>query len=590
MGLLDAATLAPTASAVTASPPTRAMKTPIQDQAVRARCAALLDNIADYVAAHARARGREPALIEHNTGDVVTWRELDRAVDALAAKLLSCGFAKGDVLATSLPLLKEHVFLQLACYRIGVVFAPLDLRLRAGELRASLEKLQPRGYFYVGAPALLPVLREVVGTIPCVRHWVQFQKEASGILPGAVWVRDFTRDVKRRYLAALLTGAVRRARRKVGRRDGCLVIFTTGSTGSPKPALLCHEGILAQNAALCVGFDLRRDDRLLVNLPPSHVGCATEVLGSAIYGGSPSILLHVFDAEKSLEAIARHRATVVAQIPALFNLEWNHRRYAEYDLSSLRLAVYGGQGVPRAFLDRLRAMAPTIGTGLGLTETSGFCTYTPLDATAEDLATAIGLDSPTCPLSIREPMRPDGAAGAEKPPGELGHVCFSGPQLFLGYLGAPAATAAAISRDGVLYTGDLGAYDPARGLQLAGRAGLTIKPKGFQVFPGDVENHVVARLQGAATAAACVGAEHAVWAEAIVLFVERAPDRTLTVDEVMAASAGIASYMRPSHVEIVEPGALPLNRVAKTDYMALRARAAEIVERLRAEGGWDVRG
>jgi fatty-acyl-CoA synthase len=564
------------------------MKTPAQDEAVRARCGALHDNIADYVASHARDRGHDPALIEHNTGEVVNWRDLDRAVDALAAKLLASGFRKGDVLATSLPLLKEHVFLQLACYRVGVVFAPLDLRLRAAELRACLEKLQPRGYFYAGAPALLPVLREVVGTLPSVRHWVQFQKEASGILPGAVWVRDFTRDVRRRYLASLLTGVVRRARRRVGRRDGCLVIFTTGSTGSPKPALLCHEGILVQNAGLTVGFGLRRDDRLLVNLPPSHVGCATELLGTALYEGIPAVLLHVFDAEKGLEAIARHRVTVVGQIPALFNLEWNHRRYAEFDLSSLRLAIYGGQSVPRPFLDRLRAMAPGIGTGLGLTETSGFCSYTAIGASADDLAEGIGFDAPTCPITIREPMNADGTAGAVKAPGEVGHVCFSGPQLFLGYIGAPAATAAAISRDGVLYTGDLGAYGE-RGLRLAGRSGLTIKPKGFQVFPGDVEDHVVTRLQGAAAAAGCVGVEHATWGEAIVLFVERAPDRALTAREVLDASDGIASYARPSHVEILEPGALPLNRVAKTDYMALRERARELVERLRAEGGWDVR-
>jgi acyl-CoA synthetase (AMP-forming)/AMP-acid ligase II len=565
------------------------MKTPAQDQAVRARCGALLDNIADYVTAHARTRGHDPALVEHNTGDVVSWRELDRAVDALAAKLLASGFGKGDVLATSLPLLKEHVFLQLACYRVGVVFAPLDLRLRAGELRACLEKLQPRGYFYAGAPALLPVLREVVGTVPCVRHWVQFQKEAAGILPGAVWVREFTRDVKRRYLASLLTGAVRRARRRVGRRDGCLVIFTTGSTGSPKPALLCHEGILAQNAALVVGFDLRRDDRLLVNLPPSHVGCATEILGTGLYEGVTSVLLHIFDAEKSLEAIARHRVTVLGQIPAMLNMQWKHSRYPAFDLSSLRLAIYGGQGPTPGFLEKLRAMAPGIGTGLGLTEASGFCTYTALDAGAEDLAASIGYDAPTCPITIREPMRPDGAAGAEKPRGEVGHVCFSGPQLFLGYVGSPAATAAAISRDGVLYTGDLGAYGE-EGLKLAGRSGLTIKPKGFQVFPGDVENHVLARLQGAATSAACVGAEHAVWGEAIVLFVERAPDRALTAEAVAAASEGIASYMRPSHVELLEPGTLPLNRVAKTDYMVLRERARELVETLRARGGWDARG
>jgi acyl-CoA synthetase (AMP-forming)/AMP-acid ligase II len=570
------------------------MLTEAQDQAIRARCGALPANIADCVAAHARTNGEGVALLEHNTGEAVSWRALDQRVDAFAAKLLAAGYRKGDVLATSLPLLKEHVYLVLACHRIGVVAAPLDLRLGAGELRACLEKLQPRGWFFLGVPALLPVFREVVGQLPSIRDHVQFQKERDGIVPGAIWAGAFfvPGELKRRYVLSRLTGAVRRARRRVGRRDGCLVIFTTGSTGSPKPALLCHEGILTQNVALTVGFGLRKEDRLLVNLPPSHVGCMTELLGTALYEGITSVLLHIFDAEKSLEAIARHRVTALGQIPALFNLEWNHRRYAEFDLSSVRLAIYGGQGPSRDFLERLGRMAPEIGTGLGLTETSGFCTYTPRGATAEDLAAAIGSDAPCCPISIREPLNADGSAGAEKPPGEVGHVCFSGPQLFLGYVGDPEATARAISKDGVLYTGDLGSYDAGglRGLRLSGRAGLTIKPKGFQVFPGDVENHVLARLGGAATAAACVGVEHRLWAEAAMLFVECAPGRTVSLGEVKAACDGLASYAVPSHVEILAPGALPLNRVAKTDYMALRERAKEIAARLRAEGGWDARG
>ncbi len=413
------------------------MKTAAQDQACRERLAALPENLADSVAAHARRQPDGVALIEHHTGEVVTWRAFDRAVDAFAALLLAKGFKRGEVVATSLPLLKEHVYLLHACYRIGVVAAPLDLRLRAGELHACFEKLRPAGYFFAGAPALMPVLREVVGNCPSVRHWVQFQKERAGILPSATWVKDFTAGIKVAYLVGAVLGRVRRARARVGPRDGALVIFTTGSTGSPKAALLSHQGILAQNVALTVGFGLKDDDRLLVNLPPSHVGCTTELLGTAVYQGSTAVLLQLFDAEKSLEAMAAHRVTVLGQIPALFNLEWAHRRYAELDLSSLRLAIYGGQGVPRAFLDRLRAMAPEIGTGLGLTETSGFCSYTALGATAEDLAQGIGFDAPHCPITIRRPLNEDGTAGDEVPPGELGEICFSGPQVFLGYLGDP---------------------------------------------------------------------------------------------------------------------------------------------------------
>lgn len=565
------------------------MKTAAQDQACRERLAALPENLADSVAAHARRQPDGVALIEHHTGEVVTWRAFDRAVDAFAALLLAKGFKRGEVVATSLPLLKEHVYLLHACYRIGVVAAPLDLRLRAGELHACFEKLRPAGYFFAGAPALMPVLREVVGNCPSVRHWVQFQKERTGILPSATWVKDFTAGIKVAYLVGALLGRVRRARARVGPRDGALVIFTTGSTGSPKAALLSHQGILAQNVALTVGFGLKDDDRLLVNLPPSHVGCTTELLGTAVYQGSTAVLLQLFDAEKSLEAMAAHRVTVLGQIPALFNLEWAHRRYAELDLSSLRLAIYGGQGVPRAFLDRLRAMAPEIGTGLGLTETSGFCSYTALGATAEDLAQGIGFDAPHCPITIRRPLNEDGTAGDEVPPGELGEICFSGPQVFLGYLGDPEATARTVSREGICYTGDLGRYGP-EGLKLAGRSKLTIKPKGFQVFPGDVENHVVASLGGKASAAACVGVEHAVWSEAIVLFVEQAPDATLTAAEVHEACHGIASYARPSHVEVVASGTIPLNRVAKTDYLALREQARAVVEGLRAAGKWDRRG
>jgi fatty-acyl-CoA synthase len=101
---------------------------------------------------------------------------------------------------------------------------------------------------------------------------------------------------------------------------------------------------------------------------------------------------------------------------------------------------------------------------------------------------------------------------------------------------------------------------------------------------------VVGALAGKVAAAACLGVEHAVWCEAIVLFVERAENASLTPDEVHAACAGIASYARPSHVEVVETGALPLNRVAKTDYLVLGERAREIVAALRRDGKWDTRG
>lgn len=551
--------------------------------------AELLPNLADYPDRWARERGSTVAIVEHDTGEEVTWSAFDRAVDAFAAKLLSVGIRRGDIVATTLPLLKEHVYLMYACFRIGAIVAPLDLRLKAGEVRYCFERMQPKAYFFLGQTPLAdfrPMVREVMEHAPSVEHWVQFQKEHDLVIDGAVGITAFAKDIKLHYLKSAVLGTVRRARRRVDRRDPCLIIFTTGSTGAPKPALLCHEGILVQNIGLGVGFEMDADDRMLVNLPPSHVGCTTEQLATTVFGGGVSVILHVFDPAKSLEAVAKHRVTVLGQIPALFSLEWRLPDSQAYDLSSLRFALYGGQAVSREFLRRLKTMAPRIGTGLGLTETSGFCTYTNVDADVDEIAQGIGFDMPLCPISIREPMRDDGTAGAEKPPGEVGEICFSGPQLFLGYLGDPEATARTVSSDGVCYTGDLGSYDE-RGLHFAGRSKLVIKCKGYQVFPDTVEDHIATGMAGRVAAVAIVGAEHEVFGEGIIAFVEPAEGVDLGVADVIEACRSISAYSRPSHVELVAPGEFPRNRVAKTDYMLLRGRAAEIVARLRADGRWD---
>jgi acyl-CoA synthetase (AMP-forming)/AMP-acid ligase II len=301
--------------------------------------------------------------------------------------------------------------------------------------------------------------------------------------------------------------------------------------------------------------------------------------------GGTAVILHVFDAAKSLKAIQDHEVTSFGQIPALFNMQWRLPDYDGYDLKSLKFALYGGQQVPRTFLEKLATMAPGFGTGLGLTETSGFVTYTPLDGTVDDILAGVGYDMPVYPMAIREAMKGDGTAGAELAAGTVGHICFKGPQSFLGYVGNEEATRAALSTDGWLYTGDLGSVDD-RGLHMAARAKLVIKPKGYQVFPAQVEDHFC-ELRGKVAACGVVGVEHEVFSEGIVAFVEPAAGVALTADDLKAHANGLAAYMRPLHYVVLEPGTFPLNRVAKTDYVVLKERAVAEVKRLRGEGGWD---
>jgi fatty-acyl-CoA synthase len=175
----------------------------------------------------------------------------------------------------------------------------------------------------------------------------------------------------------------------------------------------------------------------------------------------------------------------------MFHLQWRQPDYGASRLSSLTTAIYGGQGVPQEFLHKMLAMAPRIGTGLGLTEASAFCTYTPLSGDAGEIGGTLGRAAPLYPVTIRRPMRRDGGAGEEAPAGEVGHVCFRGPQTFLGYVNNCEATRQAVSRDGWLYTGDMGLID-SRGLKLVGRARWIIKPAGNDPVSHDL--HAIGRV------------------------------------------------------------------------------------------------
>jgi acyl-CoA synthetase (AMP-forming)/AMP-acid ligase II len=182
-------------------------------------------------------------------------------------------------------------------------------------------------------------------------------------------------------------------------------------------------------------------------------------------------------------------------------------------------------------------------------------------------------------------MRDDGNSGDELAPGEIGHVCFLGPQTFLGYVNDPEATAKAISRDGFLYTGDLG-YKDAAGLHLTGREKWVIKSFGYQIFPGDVEAHICALAEKVANCVV-VGVAHEVVSEAPVALVEKKPNAELTPQELDRHARSLPSYMRPRHWILLEVGQLPLNRVAKPDYLRAQQIARQEIASLRARGEWD---
>ena len=540
------------------------------------------------VAKWAKLRPQSVAILSADGSRAVTWSEFDRLTTALAKELLRLGFAKGDFLVTLLPFTVDHVLLEYSCFKIGVTVAPLDLRLSAAEVIRALEILRPRGFVSLGVKSpldLRPLWRAVKTHCPWIERSIVMDSEEA--IPGTQFFASIAEAA-----GSDPASAESPILPQIAEDDGALVIFTTGSTGSPKPALLSHRNITVQNMCLCGAFfGGDRGTRTLVNLPPSHVGGQTEAMMSTFFGGGTAVLLEVFDAGRSLRAIAQQRVEILGQIPAMFSLEWMLKDYDRHDLSSLKFAAYGGHAVSRPFVDQLAAMSPVIGTGLGLTEASGWCTYV-LASTAdrdssnqEAILAGLGVDMPIYPCTIRQPMREDGSAGDELPSGEIGHVCFCGPQTFLGYVNDPAATTKAIARDGFLYTGDLG-FKNAAGLHLTGREKWVIKSFGYQIFPGDVEKHICTLTEKVANCVV-VGVAHEVVSEAVVAMVEKKAGVELSSRELDRHARGLPSYMRPRHWIILEAGQMPLNRIGKPDYVRAQEMARAEIAELRARGEWD---
>ncbi|MEW6674055.1 MAG: class I adenylate-forming enzyme family protein [Thermodesulfobacteriota bacterium] len=553
-----------------------------------------------YIEKWAGERPDSVAMVQHEDGREITYKKFLLLIDFFALKLLDMGIRKGDRVATQLVLLPEHLALMYACFKIGAIIAPLDVRLSENEVVRDINKIEARAFFFLGQTPVRDF--RTVGTAvqkgcPSVKQLVQFTAapKPGDIIQGAVSISDLMNKPRLVWLKLtdIFTGRLKKAYQQVGTRTPALIIYTTGTTGEPKPAVLCHENIIVQNQILAGGIGFKGDGKdfsILVNLPPSHVGCVTETFMTTMYLGGKAVLLRIFDVKATLEAIERHKIKAVGQIPTMFRMLWNFPEYERYDLSSLEFVAYAGAAVDTTFLKKLSTMAPKFGTGIGMTENAGFATFTPADISIEEMAGQVGRAFPDlAPVSVRKPLKADGSAGEELADEEIGEICYHPPIVFLGYYNQPEETKRAVSKEGILYTGDLGYFKQMAGykaLYLSGRKKFVVKQKGYNVFPGEVEEHI-ARMPGV-DAVEVIGMKHRLFDEGIIAFVRPLPNISLRGEDVMAHCRSIASYKRPQHVEIWPANKeLPLTRSTKVDKLKLMELAHAIIERLRNEGKWD---
>ncbi len=555
----------------------------------------LLNN---YIEKYAKETPKNIAIIQHEDDKRVTYKKLSILIDYFALRFLDLGIKKGDIVATQLVLFPEHIALAYACFKIGAIYAPLDLRLKKDEVKRDLDKIKPKLFFAHGKTDRIDfneIVEHIRDNCNYIENIIQIIPDAnpSDYVQGSLSVGDLMKKSRLVFLKIknIFTKQLEKAYKKIDKDTPVLIIFTTGTTGEPKPALMCHENIIVQNRIIYEGVKgIKSEDKMLVNLPPSHVGCITEMVMTTFFSGGTAIFLKIFDVELSLQAIEKHNITLLGQIPTQFRMLWAHPDYNKFDLSSLRFAIYAGSSVDVEFLNKLSTMSPNFGTGLGMTETAGFATFTPNGISVEEMSGQVGMAFEHLgKVSVRKPMK-KGCAGDECKNEEIGEICYHPPIVFKEYYNFPEATKKTISKEGILYSGDLGFFKNMgnyKALYLSGRDKFVIKQKGYQVFPDELQAFIAEHPK--VDQVDVVGIKHKLFDEGIFAFVKPKHGVLLSSDEIIEHCKNIASYKRPQHVEIWDTQKpFPITRSVKVDKLELIKEAEIIVKNLREKGKWDM--
>jgi acyl-CoA synthetase (AMP-forming)/AMP-acid ligase II len=489
-----------------------------------------------------------------------TFAQLADACVTSARALIASGVEPGDRIAIWAPNTTEWVHAALGVYAAGAVIVPLNTRFKGGEASYILNRSRAKVLFTVA---------DFLDT-----NYVQLLRAADPVesLQQIVVLRG-TSDVGTLDWGQFLERAEQTPTAEVAARSAALtadslsdILFTSGTTGRPKGAMLTHGASVEAYDVWSTVVGLRAGDRYLVVNPFFHAfGLKAGILASLIKGAT--VVPHaVFDVETVMRRVVEEHISMLPGPPTVYQTILDHARLAEFDLSSLRLAVTGAASVPVELIRRMRdeLKFETVVTGYGLTEATGIATMCQHDDDAETIATTCGRAIPGTEVHVVDDN------GEAVPAGQPGEVVIRGYNVMQGFVDDPDATAEAIDGDRWLHTGDIGVLDDRANLRITDRKKDMFIIGGFNAYPAEIENMI--SDHPAVSQVAIVGVPDGRMGEVGYAFVVVRAGHTLDADGLIAwCRERMANYKVPRYVQVV--GALPLNASGKVLKYELREQA-----------------
>ena len=470
-----------------------------------------------------------------------SYAALAHRIGERAAALHGAGVGRGDIVAWLGYNGSAQLAILFACARLGAIFMPLNWRLTAFEHRAMLAAAMPRLCF-VDEPFVASCL-----------HGDVLPRGSRGIAlggshpPGWQAWDDF---------AVSIAGLVA-PQPAIDPDSPLLLCYTSGSTGQPKGALLSHAALGANADGSVHMHGMTDQDRVLTTLPLFHVGGLNILMTPALRAGCTVTLHPKFEPDAWFDAVKRDGITLTVAVPAQLEMLLAHPRWADADLSSLRMITTGSTTVRRPLIDAVHARGIPLVQVWGATET-GPISAALCEGDARRKAGSVGRAVPGVELSIVD------GADQPLPAGQFGEVVVRGRNVTCGYFGDPQATQQAL-RGGWFHSGDGGHLDEEGYLWIEGRLKDMIISGGENISPAEVESVLMECPQVAE--AAVVGRPDERWGEAVIAVVVAQPGAELSGDELLRRLQGrLARFKHPKEILVVD--ALPrtaLGKVRKDD-------------------------
>ncbi|MFC4353579.1 fatty acid--CoA ligase family protein [Chryseomicrobium palamuruense] len=492
-------------------------------------------------------------------GKETSYAEFEGSVAKFAGALKASGVNKGDNVAFLLGNTPHFLISLYATMRIGATAVPINPIYTPDEISYILKNSDAK--VVIALDLLLPLVEQAAGAFPQVSNYIICETspetpEKLQALPDAVKqkVKSFTSLLQRGEMILPV---------EVAPDDTAVILYTSGTTGHPKGAMLTYENIYSNARDVADYLQFSPEDRVLATLPVFHVFALTVVVNAPLVTGATIILVPKFSPADVFTAAKEQQATVFAGVPTMYNFLYQFPDGNPEDFSTVRLAISGGASLPVALLHNFEEKFNVrISEGYGLSEASPVTCFNPLDRDRK--AGSIGTSIINVENKIVDEL------GEDLPVGEVGELIVRGPNVMKGYYKMPEETANTI-RDGWLYTGDLAKKDEEGYFYIVDRKKDMIIVGGYNVYPREVEEVLFAHP--GIMEAAVVGAPDPNFGEQVLAFVVL-KDEKLSTEEIQEfCKEKLAKYKVPTRIEILEE--LPKNTTGKILRRTLKEQSAK---------------